>query len=290
MQVIGVDIGGTTIKSAIVEVVNPKDIKSYKIIDRHIVSTCGSSGREVIVNNIVSSINHFDSYNVDTVCVSSAGTIDWDSGIVTYATDALLGFTGLELTKELTLRTGKKVRVINDAISALIAEVYYNNFQHNKVMMFTLGTGLGASLFVNDKLDNSSIIDTHLGHITLHENGRKCFCGKLGCTETYVSATGLKKNADNDDLKEVFSNKEKYSTAINCFYKDFDIVLYEAVKRFNPDKIIVGGGVVELKDLWWNDFISSITTKVDIITAKLSNSAGFLGAIYGALNGKFNMQ
>ena len=290
MRLIGVDIGGTTIKSAIVDVANIKDIKSYQILDRFIMSTEGNLGRDVIVNNIVKSINHFDNYNVDIIAVSSAGTFDWDTGICIYATDALLGFTGLELTKVLKNRLNKKVVVINDAISALIAEVYYNNLQDQKVMMLTLGTGLGASLFVNNKLDNTSVVDTHLGHVTLHENGRKCFCGKLGCAETYVSATALKQNANNDDLKEVFTNKIKYSCAINCFYKDFDIVLFEAIKRYNPTKIIIGGGVTEIRDLWWDDFIKAVNVEVDIIPATLSNSAGFLGAIYGALNGRFTKQ
>lgn len=286
MLVVGVDIGGTGIKSALVDVKNKADIRSYEVVDAFWTKTEGERGREVILSNVEKAIKYFYSEKVEGIFVSSAGTIDWDSGKVTYATDALMGFTGLELNKELTKRLGAKVVVINDAVSALIGEAYYSNLK-GKVMMLTLGTGLGSSILLNDKLDATSCVDVRLGHFTLHENGRKCFCGKNGCAECYVSANGLKKSVKSDDLTYVLQNREKYEKEITEFILDFQKVIKEAKRLYNPDVIVVGGGLVELKEYWLSDLTKKET---GIVPAVLKNKAGLLGAIYGGLNGKFENQ
>lgn len=286
MLVVGVDIGGTGIKSALVKVENASDIRSYEVVDTFWVATQGDKGREVILSNVEKAIRKFYSAEIYGVYVSSAGTIDWNTGVVTYATDALMGFTGLEISKELTKRIGSRVIVINDAVAALIGEAYFSNLK-GKVMMLTLGTGLGSSVLVNDKLDETSVIDVRLGHYTLHENGRKCFCGKNGCVECYVSANGLKKSVNNDDLTFVMENKAKYEKEIAEFILDFEKVINEAKRLYSPDVIVVGGGLVELKQYWLKD----LTEKVDnVVPATLRNKAGFFGAIYAGLNGKFTNQ
>ena len=81
----------------------------------------------------------------------------------------------------------------HDAVSALIAEGFLGaGRKADSVMMFTIGTGLGASFLTGKFLDSETIIDTRLGHFILREDGRECTCGQKGCAEQYVSATALK--------------------------------------------------------------------------------------------------
>ncbi len=85
--------------------------------------------------------------------------------------------------------------VTNDANAAALGEMLFGHAgDHQNFIMITLGTGLGSGLVVN-----GSIIYGHdgfageLGHVRAVDNGRACGCGKRGCLETYVSATGIKR-------------------------------------------------------------------------------------------------
>ncbi|MGN0765778.1 MAG: ROK family protein [Christensenellales bacterium] len=291
MLTIGVDVGGTSIKSALISV----EDGSYSILQSYSTPTQGDKGAEIIVGNIVKAIKHFDLSGVERIGVATAGTVDWNSGSITYATDALMGFTGLRLSQELTKRLGRRITVVNDAVGALVAECFCGaGVGYERVMMLTLGTGLGASLLVDRELDEGSVVDTRMGHYTLHEEGdRVCFCGNKGCVECYVSATGLKKSAGTNDLREVFSNESgKYTQALSSFFDDFTNVAKIADEQYHPDLILVGGGVVELGDLWWKRWSEPCEKQISarLARATLGNTAGVIGAVYCALNGKFQSQ
>ena len=89
------------------------------------------------------------------------------------------------------------VYVTNDANAATIGEMVYGNAKGMKdFVMITLGTGLGSGF-----VSNGELIYGHdgfageFGHIIVERNGRQCGCGRRGCLETYVSATGIKRTA-----------------------------------------------------------------------------------------------
>ena len=291
MLTIGVDVGGTGIKSALIEI---DEQDNYKVLDSFSIPTQGKEGADVIINNIVHAIKHFDVDKADTIGVASAGTIDWDSGDVIYATDALMGFTGVKLSTILSQRVGKRVVAVNDAVGALIGECFEGAGKKGaRVMMFTLGTGLGASLLQSRHLDKDAVVDTRLGHICLHEGGRTCFCGKKGCAEQYVSATALKVNAKEENLYKVFTESDIISkTAVSDFIKDFIKVLSIAIEKYKPDLILVGGGVIELRQYWWQNFIIKYNKEcsVPIIPATLGNKAGVVGAAVCVNKGRFENQ
>ena len=90
-------------------------------------------------------------------------------------------------------RFGKKAVLTNDANAAAIGEMIYGNARDLKdFVLITLGTGLGSGVVVN-----GSLVTGHdgfageYGHFRIIPNGRQCGCGRKGCLETYVSATGV---------------------------------------------------------------------------------------------------
>ena len=87
------------------------------------------------------------------------------------------------------------VALTNDANAAAIGEMVFGAAQNMKnFLMITLGTGLGSGLVVNGNLVyGHDGFAGELGHVTVVNNGRMCGCGKRGCLETYVSATGIKR-------------------------------------------------------------------------------------------------
>lgn len=293
MKLIGVDIGGTGIKSALISCGRASDGGSYKILHRSSVPTEAKYGRDHIVENICKAI---DNYRSRTDCavigVGSAGDIDDSCGKVTYATAALPGFTGLDLRGALKARFGGKIVVVNDASAALIGEVYVGGSKGERPMMLTLGTGLGCAMIKDrEKLGCGSVDNIRLGHYVLHEGGRDCRCGKKGCAEMYVSATGLKMNADKDKVEDILYNAE-YAFAVDKFCSDFKKVLEYACLTYAPDEILIGGGVVEMAEQWWDKLCDMCSSDVSkrLKKAELGNRAALLGSAYAALNGDFGMQ
>ena len=89
------------------------------------------------------------------------------------------------------------VFVTNDANAATIGEMVYGNAKGMKdFIMITLGTGLGSGFVANGELIyGHDGFAGEFGHIIVERNGRQCGCGRRGCLETYVSATGIKRTA-----------------------------------------------------------------------------------------------
>ncbi len=87
------------------------------------------------------------------------------------------------------------VALTNDANAAAIGEMIFGAAQKmENFLMITLGTGLGSGLVVNGRLVyGHDGFAGELGHVCVRENGRSCGCGKRGCLETYVSASGIKR-------------------------------------------------------------------------------------------------
>ncbi len=93
--------------------------------------------------------------------------------------------------------TGIPIKLTNDANAAAIGEMVYGGARGMRdFISVTLGTGLGSGIVCNgEMIYGADSFAGELGHITMVPNGRHCGCGRRGCLETYVSATGLKQTA-----------------------------------------------------------------------------------------------
>lgn len=117
------------------------------------------------------------------------------------------------------------VFVTNDANAATIGEMVYGNAKGMKdFVMITLGTGLGSGF-----VSNGELIYGHdgfageFGHIIVERNGRQCGCGRRGCLETYVSATGIKRTAF-----ELMATMNQPSELRDIAFADFDSAMISA--------------------------------------------------------------
>lgn len=89
------------------------------------------------------------------------------------------------------------ISITNDAIAAAMGEMLFGDARGMKhFIVMTLGTGLGSGIVADGRLlYGASGFAGELGHVTVNPDGRQCACGKKGCLETYVSATGLVRTA-----------------------------------------------------------------------------------------------
>ena len=137
---------------------------------------------------------------------------------------------------------GVKVLVTNDANAATIGEMIYGNAKGMRdFVMITLGTGLGSGF-----VSNGEMIYGHdgfageFGHIIVERNGRECGCGRKGCLETYVSATGIKRTAF-----ELMATMTAPSKLRDIAFADFDASMISAdvVTVTSPEAIFLFGGL-----------------------------------------------
>lgn len=282
MKRIGIDIGGTSVKGAVIE--------QDTILYHTKVPTNAKSGSDAVLTSVFQLLSLLEPYASpeSPIGVGSAGDIDPVEGKVVFATDSLPGFTGLPLRQLIEEETGRQVTVVNDAAAALIGEMKYGAASgKGHVVLLTLGTGLGGGIAVDGKL----LLGSHyrggrVGHIPLYKNGRLCKCGKRGCAEQYVSATALVQNGieagldvtDSNELLEMAADgNARAQAALNRFLDDLAVMIEMMANLFDPEIILLGGGLVEARDRWWPLLLDRLETNL-VQPALLGNRAGFFGS------------
>lgn len=201
----------------------------------------------------------------------------------------------------------------NDANAAAIGELLFGKGKKKKhFIVITLGTGLGSGIVVDgDVLYGHTGVAGELGHITVDPDGRECSCGRKGCLESYVSATGLCRtfsellgvHTSDSDLRSRAYNKLSSAVIFEAAQKGdaialeaFDITakrlalaLSNAVVVLNPEAIFLFGGLAKagglilkptrkyFKNYLWKLFEGSVTISLsglqDTNAAVLGSSA-----------------
>lgn len=285
---LGVDIGGTDIKFAVVN--------GDKIIYKHCISTPDTVGG--IVSAIADVCNTLkQSHGIVSVGVGTPGIIK--DGRVTAVN---LAFEDTPLKALLSDATNLPVIVDNDANCAALGEVRFGSAKHcNNIVLLTLGTGVGGGIVVNRQIcrDHRS----ELGHMIIFaDGGLPCPCGQSGCLEQYASVTALCRNA-------VAAARQHKGSLLHQRYTDdgkingrnFFAVLHEGcpvarqvldsylrylavgikslINIFGSDAIILAGGITNEGDALLAPLKSLIgPTDVEILISSLQNDAGALGA------------
>ncbi len=124
------------------------------------------------------------------------------------------------------------VAITNDANAATIGEMTYGNARGmNDFIMVTLGTGLGSGFVANGKMIyGHDGFAGEMGHVIVERDGRMCGCGRRGCLETYVSATGIKRTA-----YELMATMTEPSSLRSIPYDEFEAVMISrAAKDGDP--------------------------------------------------------
>lgn len=188
---LGIDIGGTHTKYGLV------DKQGNLLMEGTMPTSTHATAEEfldVLYQNILSKFNAID-VHFELVAVGvGAPNGNFYNGTIEHAPN--LKWKGIIPLAEL-LQPYFKVPVVltNDANAAAIGERVFGGAQGmDDFVIITLGTGLGGGIVSNGKLVyGHDGLAGELGHLNVYPEGRPCNCGKSGCLETYVSATGLKK-------------------------------------------------------------------------------------------------
>ncbi|MCX7636701.1 MAG: ROK family protein [Cyclobacteriaceae bacterium] len=186
---IGIDIGGTSTKYGLTD-------REGKIYFQGDISTRQfdevTDYVKALANRLKSELSQ---YRAELVGIGvGAANGNYYKGTIEHATN--LKWKGIiPLADMLKQEFQVPVFVTNDANAAAVGEMVYGAARGMKdFVVITLGTGLGSGIVCNGQLVNGKHgIAGEIGHTTVNYAGRYCNCGKRGCLETYVSATGIKR-------------------------------------------------------------------------------------------------
>ncbi len=314
-KIIGIDLGGTTAKFAILT--PDGEIQQTWSIDTNILD----DGKHIIPE-IIESINHrLNLYGMKAedfigIGMGTPGTVDSEAGTVIGAYN--LNWRELQFVKKMIEEgTGIKFAIDNDANVAALGERWKGAGENDPDVVFiTLGTGVGGGIVADGHLLHGVTgAAGEVGHITIDPNGFECTCGKRGCLETVSSATGVvrvarhlsEEYAGDSRLKAMLDNGEEVTSKDVFELAEADdpfglmvvdrVCLYLGLacgnlgNTLNPSSIVIGGGVSAAGEFlrsrvekYFKEFtFPQVRESTKIKLAELGNEAGVIGAASLAL-------
>jgi glucokinase len=249
--------------------------------------------------------------------IACAGGIDTGRGVVVTPSPNLSGWVDIPLAEIIKERFHVATYLVNDASAAALGE-YRSGVGRgvNNLVLLTLGTGIGGGIIADGKLYLGAVgAAGELGHMTIDAEGPACGCGNKGCLEMLASGTAVARDAvgrlrrgQKSVLTEMAGAKIENITAemVGEAARSGDSLARDVIARaayylgigmvnivniFNPEMIILGGGMAGLGDLltepgkrMMTERAFSISSRaVRIVTAQLGNEAGVYGAAVFAL-------
>ncbi|MBT9175256.1 MAG: Glucokinase [candidate division WS2 bacterium] len=306
---IGIDLGGTKIKGILMN-------EDGLIVNQYSTSTGNNLDNLFEVIEKLIQENKAMSSRICGIGVGCAGLIDHKNGIT-------IESANLPFLKRFPLRytlykfTGIETTIDNDVKMGAIGEMFYGEGKGVKDFVFlTLGTGIGGAIIINGKVYRG--ITNHsgeIGHINLQTAGPDCGCGKKGCYESLASGSailkyilyGIKMKRDTMILEKVKGDISKINNSLIVeMAENGDRLCLEALTEsarytgkvlsyliniLNPEKIIIGGGLSEVKNILFPVIretaqLYSLVVPFQnclIIKAGLGTESGVIGAAQMAL-------
>jgi glucokinase len=310
-SIIAVDIGGSKIMTAAFT-------EDGHILARDTVPTMVEEGVNKVIARISSSIETLLDQNITEIDrlsgigLACAGGVDSERGIVVTPSPNLPDWKDIHLADIIRGRFNINTFIVNDASAAALGESRYGAGKGMKnIVLLTVGTGIGGGIIIDNELYLGSRGGAgELGHMSIDVNGPACGCGNLGCLEMLASgkavtreAVGRIKHGEKSMMMEMVEGKIEDITAEtiaiaadrgDALAKDImdraayylGVGVVNLVNIFNPDMIIIGGGMSELGEMligpsrkMVKERAFSISSQaVRIVTAQLGNEAGIYGA------------
>src|SRR5438045_3169049 len=312
---LGIDLGGTKTLAAVV------DVTTGEVISSERKRTRADKGQEYVSQHVINlSTAALESAKLPTgskiiaVGIGAAGQIDRKNGVIVDAPNLVV--KDMLMADILGKQFGKPVAVGNDVEVAALGEYIYGSGRgFSTFVCLFVGTGIGSGIVQNGSM-NTGVIGTagDVGHMVIQAGGRICDCGCRGCLEAYASRTAITKAI----MAEIHHGRSSIlatdaalqlregetiirsgllanaiaqgdSLVIEIVTEAADYLGYglgSVMNFYNPQAIILGGGVIEAIDLLFeravyrarNTALSAPALQTKIIKARLGDFSGVVGA------------
>jgi polyphosphate glucokinase len=239
MQALGIDIGGTGIKGAVVDTATGR-----LTTDRLRIATPHPATHDAVAQVVGQIAEHFSW--TEGVGVTFPGVVK--GGRIHTAANVDHGWLGLDAAAVFGQATGCRVSVVNDADAAGEAEARFGHPEAGRgvVVMLTLGTGIGSALIHDRRL----IPNTEFGHL------------KMGKRQVDAETLASELVREREHL-----SWKKWAKRLSHYLEALEVLLW-------PDLFVLGGGVSKSAD----KFVPRLTCATPVVAAQLENEAGIVGA------------
>ena len=305
-----VDVGGTNLRAANID-------RGGRIHERVRTATPGSKPAEEVVSAIAATVRECESggakrgAHIGGISVVVPGSVQVETGVVVNAPN-LPSLQGYELAPALETALERPVLLENDANAAALGEMWQGSARgYQTIICLTLGTGVGGGIILDGKLwRGADGTAGEIGHTTVEPFGViKCKCGNTGCLEVYASATAIVRMAREastrhpshllhsiaaDDLTSeriCSAASAGDELALDVFRRVgvyLGIAMANLVNIFNPEMIVIGGGVSAAWELFAQHARAEVLKRAfpvpaqrcRIVRAECGGDAGLLGAAH----------
>ena len=308
---IGIDLGGTKILIALV------NKETGEVVHHVKKKTKKDKGPQNIIRKMVSGIEElleeskFHIEDIDSIGVGAAGQVDRKNGIIIGAPN--LDCYDLNIREHLTSHFNLPVYLGNDVEIAAMGEMKFGAAKgcDDFVCVF-VGTGVGSSIVKDGKIIHGATGTAgEIGHMIVDLNGRQCACGAHGCLEAYASRSAIEKRIEgalrkgrhSTILDYMETGKSISSSMIQKSIEREDELVIQCVNEaaeylsgglasiinfINPKLIILGGGLIEAVDYFYQKTIKKArakclpvpATKIEFKKAQLGDYSGVIGAAF----------
>ncbi len=308
---IGVDLGGTKILTALV------DRASGEVLYHVKKKTKKQKGSQNIIKKLIEGIEELFAESkitkeeISSIGVGAAGQIDRENGIIIGAPN--LDCFDLDIKTTLQNYFNLPVFVGNDVEIAAIGEQKFGAGKGcNDFVCIFVGTGVGSAIVKNGQIIYGATGTAgEIGHIIVDLNGRQCACGAHGCLEAYASRSAIetriegalkkgRKSAIQDYLepgKSITSSMIQKSIeredelVLQCVTEASEYLsggIASVINFVNPQLIILGGGLIEAVDYFYQKTIKKARAKsLPVPAAKIEFKKAALGDYSGVIGAAF---
>jgi len=314
---IGVDIGGTKILSAIAT-------NKGEIFKSLTIKTEAKKGKSASLRNVIRSIRSLleetdiPLSQISAIGIGVPGPMDYKKGTVLNPPN-LYGWKKVNLKKIIQKEFRKPVYIDNDANAAALGEFRFGAGRGTTNMVYiTISTGIGGGIIINKKIYRGSIGGAgEIGHTVIDMNGMPCNCGNRGCLETLASGRAMTRMARELAKKNKSSLIYKLAKGklnnINAYIieeaalagdkpalrivkeigKRIGIGVSNIINMLEPDKVVIGGGLSNLGNMIFAPIRKTVTeialepsrSRSKVVPAKFKKEAGVFGAIALCMDG-----
>lgn len=307
---VGIDLGGTNTKLALIS-------RQGRILAKERFFTRDYATKRSLITalidkiEVILSLSNTSKRDILGIGIGLPGLIDNAEGTVHYLVN-IPGWKNVPLAAIIGEHFNIPTFVDNDVNVATLAELKFGAGRGVKnLVCLTLGTGVGGGVVVNGELYRGATLSAgEVGHIPLERKGLRCNCGGYGCLERYVGNNYLVENVKSQIRKgrrtiiaKLVNNKLSKITpkviaaaakkgdklAIDIWRnagENLGIALAGIVNFFNPEKIVIGGGLAQAGKVLFDSIIKTVRLramklpggKVKIVRAELGEEAGTIGA------------
>jgi len=268
-SVLAVDLGGTNIRVAVVST-------SGALTHRRAIATDAKDGHPSVIRRMTGLINEVAGDAglppMTPVGVASPGPLDPHTGVVLF-TPNLPGWRDVPLGPSLSDGAGRHVSVANDGNCAVLGEMRFGAARGaTNIVYLALGTGVGGGVVSNGQLvDGVRGFGAELGHTVVALDGPRCTCGGIGCLEAFVAGWAIGREgelvattADGEAILAAAGDGPVTAGAVAAAAKAGDRAAVAILERaghalgaaigsfvntFNPEIVVIGGGVAAIGDL-----------------------------------------